>query len=257
MRRFYLGTHKAGWLADPAANFPLFISHRTMAKVRNPRRSTHPWALDSGGFTELSTFGTWTTSPADYVRAVARYVAEVGQLDWAAQQDWMCEPFIVAETNLSVAEHQRRTVANYLELCELWPQFSDAPCPFRPTVQGWTLGEYMRCLELYAEAGVDLAALDLVAVGSVCRRQNTIQAGLIFRWLADEGLRLHAFGIKTSGLADYADFIGSADSMAWSFDARHNAPLSGHTHQHCGNCLEYASPWYHDLTERPSLSLAA
>jgi hypothetical protein len=258
--RFYLGTHKAGWLTDPAADFPLFISHRTLARVRRLRRATCRWALDSGGFTELSTYGTWRTSPAAYVEAVARYGREIGQLDWAAQQDWMCEPQIirggsidgrtVPGTGLSVTEHQRRTVANYLELRELWPQYSDAPCPIRPTVQGWSVGEYVDCMELYASAGVDLAALDVVAVGSVCRRQGTIRAGIIFRELASAGLRLHAFGIKTTGLADFGSVITSADSMAWSFDARHGGPLPGHTHKSCANCLEYAADWRRDLHDQ-------
>jgi hypothetical protein len=28
--------------------------------------------------------------------------------------DWMCEPFMLAKTGLSVREHQQRTVTNYL-----------------------------------------------------------------------------------------------------------------------------------------------
>jgi hypothetical protein len=254
--RFYLGCHHPDWLWSQAARFPLFVSHRALARARTLRPATHGWGLDSGGFTELSAFGTWTTTPAAYVAAVARYDREIGRLDWAAQQDWMCEPAIIhggngfPGTRLSVAEHQRRTVANYLELRELWPQVSDAPCKIRPSVQGWTVGEYVRCAELFAEAGVDLAALDLVGVGSVCRRQGTIRAGIIFRELADMGLKVHAFGIKTTGLADFGGVITSADSMAWSFDARHSDPLPGHTHKTCANCLEYAEQWRTDLLDR-------
>ena len=47
---------------------------------------------------------------------VRRYADEIGNLAWAAAQNWMCEPWIVEETGLSVAEHQRRTIENYLEL---------------------------------------------------------------------------------------------------------------------------------------------
>jgi hypothetical protein len=51
---------------------------------------------------------------------VRRYRDEIGCLDWAAPQDWMCEPFILAKTGLSVREY-RRTVASYLRLTELAP----------------------------------------------------------------------------------------------------------------------------------------
>jgi hypothetical protein len=61
---FYLGTHEAHWLWDAAADFPMFVSHRRLARYVTCRLSTHGWALDSGGFTELSTYGEWRTTPA-------------------------------------------------------------------------------------------------------------------------------------------------------------------------------------------------
>ena len=79
--RFYTGSHHPSWLWSAAVDFPLFVSHRALAKVRKLRRSTRRWALDSGGFTELSTYGEWRTTPREYVQAVARYVHEIGQLD--------------------------------------------------------------------------------------------------------------------------------------------------------------------------------
>jgi hypothetical protein len=94
--RFYLGSHMANWLWDPAADFAMFVSHRTLAGYKRLRPSTAPWALDSGGFTELSQFGRWVTSPRQYADAVARYQREIGRLEWAAPQDWMCEPDIIA-----------------------------------------------------------------------------------------------------------------------------------------------------------------
>ena len=70
--------------------------------------------------------------------------------------------------------------------------------------------------------------------------------------LASSGLNLHGFGFKTHGLEACADALLSADSLAWSFDARRSAPLAGHTHGHCGNCLEYALMW----RKRLALTLA-
>jgi len=146
---------------------------------------------------------------------------------------------MVERTGLSVAEHQHRTVASYLELRALAPDL-----PFIPVVQGWQLADYLACLELYASAGVDLAALPRVGLGSVCRRQSTGQIAVIVTELARRGLRLHGFGIKTSGLCRYGHLLASADSMAWSYAARRAPALPGCTgHRNCANCLTYATRW--------------
>ena len=53
------------------------------------RRWCPDWALDSGGFTELTQAGRWTISAREYVAATARYDQEIGKLGRAACQDWM------------------------------------------------------------------------------------------------------------------------------------------------------------------------
>jgi len=50
-------------------------------------RARASWALDSGGFTELSMHGRWLTSPKEYAKRAERYRVEVGRLDFAAVQD--------------------------------------------------------------------------------------------------------------------------------------------------------------------------
>lgn len=129
---FYLGAHQPHWLR--LAGFPLFVSHRQLAR-RSLRPAAGRWALDSGGFTELSMHGQWVTPAAAYAEAVAGYAERVGGLDFAAPQDWMCEPQMISRTGLSVREHQDRTVANYLELRALAPDL-----PFIPVVQGLATG---------------------------------------------------------------------------------------------------------------------
>src|SRR5258708_24857810 len=121
----------------------------------------------------------------------------------------MCEPFMIERTGLSVAEHQARTVANYLELRELAPGL-----PFIPVVQGWRLADYLACAGLYRSAGVDLAGLPRVGLGSVCRRQSTAEIAVIVSALAGGGLRLHGFGVKTGRLHLYAHLLASAPSLA-------------------------------------------
>ena len=233
--RFYLGTHMTNWLA--ATDVPLFISHRRLALRRTLPVAIGPWALDSGGFTELSMHGRWLTGPAEYVEATYRYRDEVGNLEWAAPQDWMCEPFMLDKTGKTVAEHQARTVESVLTLRDMAPDL-----PFVPVLQGWNLADYLACADLYEQAGINLAAEPTVGVGSVCRRQSETEIEDICAALAQRGIRLHGFGVKTLGLR-YARHLHSADSMAWSYNARKNPPLAGHTHRSCANCLTWALRW--------------
>jgi len=234
---FYLGTHQPHWLWT--ARFPLFVSHRQLARRRSLRPATCRWAVDSGGFTELSLHGRWITTATEYADAVDRYSRQLGRPDFAAPQDWMCEPGILARTGLTVREHQDRTVASYLELRALAPHL-----PFIPVVQGWQLADYLACVELYRAAGVDLARVPLTGLGSVCRRQSTGQIAVIVTTLAALGLRLYGFGIKTTGLHLYGHLLASADSMAWSYAARRAPALPGCTgHRNCANCLTYATRW--------------
>jgi hypothetical protein len=238
---FYLGTHKPRWLWEPAADFPLFVSHRTLRHYRKLRPGTHRWVLDSGGFSELSQYGAWRTTAGEYVAAVRRYVRDIGCLDWAAPQDWMCEPSMLAATGLTVGQHQRRTIASFTELTGMWRRASDEPSPFVPILQGWALEDYQRCVTMYEDAGVDLAAYPAVGVGSVCRRQSTGEIGAIFGALA--AYPVHGFGVKTLGIQRYGGDLTSCDSLAWSYDARRTAPMAGHTHKSCANCLTYAKEW--------------
>jgi hypothetical protein len=238
---FYLGSPEPGWLAK--AGVPLFVSHRRLAPRKRLPRALTGWALDSGGFSELSMFGEWRTTPRQYVAAVRHYDHEIGKLEWAAPQDWMCEPDMFARTGLSVEEHQRRTVANFLELKYLWN--GPEECPFMPVLQGQSIAQYMRCLDLYEAAGIDFLEYPVVGVGSVCRRQATAEIDAIFSAILrrDPEMPLHAFGAKIGGLRRYGHRVESADSMAWSYQARREPPLPGHCHGPCSSCLEYALRW--------------
>ena len=230
--RFWLGTHVPTWLSlEPE----LFISRRRLTGRKTFPAACAEWALDSGGFTELNMFGEWQTTPQDYVADVRRFADEIGHLAWVAPQDWMCEPFVMERTGLTIEEHQLRTVENFLGLREQLGML------VIPVLQGWERDDYLRCVALYHDAGVDLASEPLVGVGSVCRRQNTAEAAHIFRSL--DGLRLHGFGVKIDGLSVYGDCLASADSLAWSYRARNDWPLPGCSHKNCANCLRYARRW--------------
>lgn len=226
------------WLGLTAV--PLFVSRRRLAPYRTLPRAIGPWALDSGGFSELSLYGAWTVGPEQYVGEVRRFAEGIGGLVWAAAQDWMCESPILKATGLDVAEHQRRTIQNYLELRGLAPEL-----PWTPVLQGWRAEDYLRHADAYAHAGVDLAALPVVGLGTVCRRQDTAEGEAVVRRLTAAGLRLHGFGFKLGGLERLGPLMASADSMAWSFRARKEGRrlCRTGTHRACANCLDWALTW--------------
>ena len=237
---FYLGTHQPNWLTETWTG-PLFVSRNRLTRYRRSFPfATDRWALDSGGFTELAKYGKWTTHPKRYVIDVRRYRDEIGRMDWAAPQDWMCEPFMVAKTGLSVREHQRRTLDNYLELRTL-----DASLPFIPVLQGWTRDDYLRHVDDYQAAGIDLDAEGRVGLGSVCRRQSTDEIGEIVASL--DGLRLHGFGVKGDGIRRYGWMLASADSMAWSYSGRQVRPCPQRGVASCANCRHFAAGWRDDV----------
>jgi hypothetical protein len=232
--RFWLGVHRPNWLERPGV--PLFISRSVLKGRRKLPRAQVDWALDSGGFTELTKHGAWTIDEETYLEDVHRF-DEAGRLRWAAPMDWMCEPHMLERTGLSVREHQQRTVENFIELDRR------SIVPIIPVLQGWELDDYLACIDIYADAGVDLQTRELVGIGSVCRRQATSEIAGLVREIASHGISLHGFGVKRAGIATYGEHLASADSMAWSFRARRRPPLPGHTHMNCANCFEFAQRW--------------
>ena len=237
---FYLGTHVLNHLEK--TDVPLFISRRAFDKRKSSLDALGSWALDSGGFSELRLNGGWTLDAQEYVDRVNR-INETPNLTWAAQQDWMCEEVMLEKTGLTVREHQRRTVDNFIELRSL-----DCDVPIIPVLQGYTMDEYKECFEMFEASGVDLRAEPVVGLGSVCRRQNTEDIERIVTCFHAKDLRLHGFGVKTLGLKRYGEMLESADSLAWSFGARYSqSHCSIHrenpTTKNCANCLTYALEW--------------
>lgn len=236
--RFYLGTHMPHWLAR--LEIPLFVSHRRLMKRHSLPRAGGRWSLDSGAFSEVALHGQFTTTPSEYVTAVIRYQDEIGNLDWAAPQDHMCEPWVLERSRIAntVLQAQRWTTDNYLTLRTL-----DAELPIIPVLQGQTLADYRRHIDMYADAGVDLMAELTVGLGSVCRRQATTEIAELIAALSGDGLRLHGFGVKSDGLRRYGWCLTSADSMAWSYRGRKIKPCPHSGVTSCANCLPHALAW--------------
>lgn len=231
---FVLGTHMPHWLER--ADVPLMVSHRRLAQRKTLPVAKTAWVLDSGGFTELHQFGTWQTTARDYAASVRRYADQIGNLRWASPQDWMCEPSARKQTKLSIAEHQRRTIANFLRLRQ---QLGNMVIP---VLQGWEATDYLAHVDQYEQAGVTLTDEPVIGLGSVCRRNADGDIAKIIRSLLP--LKLHAYGVKGTVWARLHDVLASADSMAWSAAGRRERlPTCRHKAARCQNCWTYAMRW--------------
>jgi|WetSurMetagenome_2_1015567.scaffolds.fasta_scaffold105255_2 hypothetical protein len=248
MIKFYTGAHHPNWLNTSPV--PLFLSATTLAKYRTtgnrwPIRGTSgaSWAGDSGAYAALmlavdSDGHPWS---ADYERFGGmwlRFADEIGRHpDFIAIQDWPCEPAVRARTGMTVTNHQELTTSSYLQLAEDFPWL-----PWMPVLQGWTVDDYLRHVEEYQSAGVDLAECRRVGVGSVCRRGGQHGVASIIRALAAMGLRLHGFGVSINALRVCGHLLTSSDSQAWSANARRDRiRIQGCTHPgDCRNCSTWA-----------------
>lgn len=232
---FYLGTDVQGL----AWNVPVMVSHGRLRTRRSLPKASNRWACDSRGFTELSQHGRWTISPAAYADSLLRYQVEVGKLDWASPQDWMCEPTILAKTGKTVTDHQHLTIESCLTLPALAPGV-----PIIKVLQGWDLGSYVAHVEMYRSYGVDLRNERVVGLGSVCRRQRTKEIHHIVTELDSMDIRLHGFGIKQAAIASVGPLLTSADSEAWSLGARLDIRHCGHgLTKWAANCPACAVAW--------------
>lgn len=210
--RFYVGLHQP----SDAHRFDRCMISVNRIRERKSGFVVGEWMLDSAAFTELSTYGAYRHSVDEYAAQVRRWRA-LGQLVSATGQDYMCEPFILSKTGLSVAEHQRLTIERYDALLTC-----DTGAYIMPVLQGFRPCEYAAHIQQY---GARLQMGAWVGVGSVCKR-NTDPAAIkaVLRAIKAErpDLRLHGFGVKQTALlhSQIRELLHSADSMAWSFAAR-------------------------------------
>jgi hypothetical protein len=210
--KFYIGLFQP----KQSENFDrAFIS---INRVRG-RKSAVPscdWILDSGAFSEISRHGRYRHEPEEYAAEINRLATINQGLKIAVSQDYMCEPFILEKTGLTVAEHQRLTIERYDALLPLVGIY------LMPVLQGYSPDDYVAHIEQYGDR---LRPGMLVGVGSICKRNaDPAQIEAILRAIKRKrpDLKLHGFGLKISALARAAirDALYSADSMAWSFSAR-------------------------------------
>lgn len=181
--------------------------------------------IDSGAFTELHLFGAYRRGVEEYAAELYRlHMNGVVQIAAAVAQDYMCEPFMLAKTGLTIAAHQRLTIERYDALvAELDRLFEgNRPFPVMPVLQGYAPKDYVRHLEMYGDR---LKHGMWVGVGSVCKRNGSpeqiVEVLCAIRALRPN-LKLHGFGVKQTALRHpgIRMLLNTADSMAWSFAAR-------------------------------------
>jgi len=242
--KFYLGTHVLSHMEK--TNVDLFISIRQLKKrKKKPFKQLGKICIDSGGFTELSMFGKWETTSDQYIAQLKKLIELGLQIEWASPQDWMVEDHILEKTKLTIKEHQKRTVENFIELRK--------KCDFVhiiPVLQGQTLQDYFDHFEMYEANNIELRKEKIVGVGSVCRRQKTDEIGKIIKGISSKGIKIHGFGIKSGGIKKYGQWLESSDSLAWSYGARYSKKrckkcslIDKPTSKNCANCLFYALEW--------------
>ncbi|GAA3172100.1 DUF7221 family queuine tRNA-ribosyltransferase-like protein [Nonomuraea salmonea] len=261
----HISCPEPAWLARPDMP-PLLVTRARMERLARPPRAVRGWILDSDGFRHLGKHGRWTITAAEYAAQADEWMRRIGLLKAAAVQDWCCEQHICDRTRPYVSglagadldrrgvidQHQRLTIASYLELRKLAPRV-----PWMPVIQGWTAGQYRRHADMWEDAGVDLAAAPLVGLGSVCSRSGSqpslIPISQLVRDLAERGVRLHAFGLKTTALPWMREHLVSVDSAACFKQARcqnmrafPDCPHPGD----CRNCPRWAAHWHRDLSDR-------
>jgi hypothetical protein len=261
MYKFYTGAWSAGpsWLyrGEGLPSMPLFFSYRYMFKRKSSfPKSKAPWALDSGAYA-INGRGKsngleeeFRFEPKKYAEDIIRFSEEIGQLEWAAPQDWLCTPKRLRETGMTVSECQSRTSASFHQLRRLVDGRVFVPA----ILQGRTIEEFSRHARKYEEDGLPLYKEPFVCVGSLGSNQ-TKDISILSFLEAEFGLKPHVFGasmaVMQSGLAY------SADSVRWSYDAwkisamRKNLGLAYKEptlvtcthHGDCTSCFAWAAAW--------------
>jgi len=213
------------------------------------------FALDSAGFTAVNRWqakGVQAGMAGVYPWTCAQYVefANCSGASWYSQPDLCCEPAVAS--NEAEVDFRIRATATLLEavLQQLyaWQLELARECSVRvvsnmlrppvPVLQGWTLDDYLRSLDLLDQVWSRwqpwLAPPRLIGLGSVCRRELHHPKHGLFAILSGlegrlpEGARLHLFGVKGTALSQVRMYpwIASADSMAYDFGARVKARKS-------------------------------
>ncbi len=215
MDAFYPGLHQP----SDAHHFVRCCIHIGRLETRRKPLGCEELLIDSQAFMKLKLHGRYPESPEAYAAKVRR-AAQLAKSATAVTEDYMCEPFVLTRTGLTLADHQRLTIGRYDRIRAALGE----DIYLMPVLQGYKPLEYVDHIRQY---GARLGPGAWVGVGSVCKRNadpSAIRAVLLAIKQARPDLRLHGFGVKITALASptVRQLLYSADSMAWSYNARRN-----------------------------------
>lgn len=208
IQEFYYG---ASW-HWPIKHLPrVMLSFNFTRTLKNPWKDINiPFMLDSGAYSVILKYGKYPYSAEEYVANIEGWNPDVA---WTMDYPW--EPSVRASGRYNPAEAQVLTNENSRKLEPL--------TDFRIShvVQGWTLDDYMRNLDLMKDEGF---ITERLGIGSVCRRGKTQEVTRIIREIRRNvpgWVKLHGFGIKTDVLNTHSKHdLFSADSMSWAYSWR-------------------------------------
>ena len=209
---FFVGLHKAHF----ATGFTRCMLSVNVLLNRRSDFAVNDWLLDSGAFSRVST-GAGHLPVEVYAGQIQRW-SSCGHLLAAVVQDYMCEPFVLEKTGMTIADHQRLTIERYDALTSI-----PLPTYIMPVLQGYEPEDYAQHLTAYGNDRLPIGAW--VGVGSICKRNATPDVVIkVLQAIKRErpDLRLHGFGLKVTALKRHwvNELLYSCDSLAWSYQAR-------------------------------------
>ena len=223
MEQFYVGLHQP----SDAQHFSHCCIHVGRLLTRQKPLGCAALLFDSQAFRVLELHGEHQLSPEAYA-AIAERVAQLCPEVTPVTQDYMCEDYIFQKrfehtgVRYTIAQHQALTIERY----DLIRAALDKDIYLMPVLQGYKPHEYAQHVRDY---GARLAHGAWVGVGSVCKRNgdpSAIRDVLYAIRCVRRDLKLHGFGLKQTAISWHSgairDMLHSADSMAWSLNARKN-----------------------------------
>jgi hypothetical protein len=187
-----------------------------LSRTNLPKDTTKKLFLDSGGFSLLSQYPDYPFTLNQYLE-LAYYIKDNNLLTLIATMDYPCEAEINRTQLHSNEERIQKTIDNTIKCYDV-----DSSLPWVPVIQGYTIDEYLACIDLYYEVGIESLYW---AIGSICSRKgHYLQMRNIIVTIAkrlETECKLHAFGLGVKFLYDPQIFsnIYSSDSAAWNYRA--------------------------------------
>lgn len=180
-------------------------------------------AADCGGF--VATFkwgGKYRYSPEQYIEWL-----DALQPEWAAMMDYCCENEITTGKHGIVRERQQLTTGMAYRL---WDDCKHKPWVWVPTIQGWTVADYIKHATEMKPLIEEMKAFyeargqgDLfrVGIGTLCARASAEMIRLVVEAVTSilGDCKIHLWGVKLGVFRmsiALSKWVTSVDSAAWN-----------------------------------------